>query len=107
MMGLIARFHRKGIPSSNHPDCADLTPRDLKRLSFLSGIVRLAAALDRTRHNRVRQIEASSDKEGTILIELYHDFAAIPDVELHKASLELGALEKSLGAKLQIKLRGV
>jgi exopolyphosphatase / guanosine-5'-triphosphate,3'-diphosphate pyrophosphatase len=107
MMGLIARFHRKGIPSSSHPDCADLAPRDLKRLSFLSGIVRLAAALDRTRHNRVRQIEAAFDKEGNIVIELYHDIAAIPDVELHKASLELGALEKSLGAKLQIKLRGV
>lgn len=105
MMGLIARFHRKGIPHSAHPECRDLSQVDLKRLRFLAGILRLAAALDRTRQNRVQHVDATFD-QGPLCIELQHDPARVPDVELHKACLELGALEKSFESKLVIKIRG-
>jgi exopolyphosphatase/guanosine-5'-triphosphate,3'-diphosphate pyrophosphatase len=106
MMGLIARFHRKSIPTESHDECRELSTKDLAELRFLSAIVRLAAALDRTRQNRVRQIDASFDKNNTI-IELQFDPAAVPEVELHKANLELNALEKSFNTKLKIKLRGI
>lgn len=106
MMGLIARFHRKSVPNESHDECRELNPKDLGDLRFLSGIVRLAAALDRTRQNRVRQIDANFDKNN-IIIELQFDPAAVPEVELHKATLELNALEKSLNSKIKIKLRGL
>jgi exopolyphosphatase/guanosine-5'-triphosphate,3'-diphosphate pyrophosphatase len=105
MMGLIARFHRKSVPSENHEECRELSTKDLGDLLFLSGIVRLAAALDRTRQNRVRQIDAHFEKNNTT-IELHFDPAYVPEVELHKANLERNAIEKSFSTKLKIVLRG-
>lgn len=106
LMGLIARFQRKAPPSTNHRECEDLSPLVLKRLKVLSGIVRLAAALDRTRQDRVKDviIHKSQDK---IKITLCHNLGNTPDVELHKAALELPALEKSFDLKIEFQTKAL
>ncbi len=106
LMGLVARFQRKAPPSANHRECADLSAPVMKRLKILSGIVRLAAALDRTRQDRVKDIVITKFQDK-ILLTLYHDTANPPDVELQKALLELSALEKSFDLKLEFETRAL
>lgn len=111
LMGLMARFQRKGVPSANNPACANLSDAEIQRLRFLSGLLRLAAALDRTRQQRVNDVRievasaknrsgASADGPEALNVVLIHEPDESPDVELHKARLEQGALEKSWGLKL-------
>lgn len=107
LMGLIARFQRKAIPTADHRDVKDLSGAEIKRLRFLSGILRLATALDRTRQSRVEDVavdfEGDSDTQAApeaATITLIHR-GDIPDVELHKAKLEKNALEKSFDLKLK------
>jgi exopolyphosphatase/guanosine-5'-triphosphate,3'-diphosphate pyrophosphatase len=103
LMGLVARFQRKGLPHGEHPDCAELNGGEIKRLRFLAGIVRLAAALDRTRQTRVRDVVVEARGKEAYLL-LVHDDAA-PEVELHKARLEQAALEKSWDLQLRFATR--
>jgi exopolyphosphatase/guanosine-5'-triphosphate,3'-diphosphate pyrophosphatase len=106
LMGLIGRFQRKGMPSSDHSDCIDLNTNDIKRLRFLAAVVRLAAALDRTRQERVQDIELKI-VDKTLTITLIHTVANPPDVELHKARLEKQALEKSWDLAIRFELRAI
>lgn len=101
LMGLVARFQRKSIPSADHRDCGDLNANELNRLRLLAACVRLAAALDRTRQSRVRDLRFTGDAKSC-KIQLLHAAHIDVDVELHKAQLEKNALEKSFGLKLQL-----
>jgi exopolyphosphatase/guanosine-5'-triphosphate,3'-diphosphate pyrophosphatase len=106
MMGLIARFQRKGLPSESSSECEDLSAADVKKLRFLAGIVRLAGALDRARQNRVHDVEITlTDSQATFTI--VHDKRQVPDVEWHKAGLEQESLEKSFGLKIRFELKPV
>lgn len=104
MMSLIARYQRKGVPSSDHSECAELSPADVKRLRVLSAIVRLSAALDRTRQARVVDVDVKSQGDELTFV-LVHDPVRSPDVELHKAKLEKNALEKSFERKVKFTTR--
>jgi exopolyphosphatase/guanosine-5'-triphosphate,3'-diphosphate pyrophosphatase len=104
LMGLIARFQRKGVPSSDHDDCRDLSGKEVNRLRFLAAIVRLSAALDRTRQGRVLDIEVTA-KDDRMTMTLIHHPSLSPIVELHKAQLEQAALEKSFDHKLTFQTR--
>lgn len=106
LMGLIARFQRKGVPSADHQDCVDLQPADVKRLRTMAAILRLAAALDRTRQNRIVGIDLKVEKDELTII-LRHDSTRLPDVELHKAKLEKNALEKSFERTVKFELLAV
>jgi exopolyphosphatase/guanosine-5'-triphosphate,3'-diphosphate pyrophosphatase len=92
--GLIARFQRKSVPSADNRYCAELAPADIARLRFLSGIVRLAAALDRTRQGKISDVVAEEIERGHLRFTLVHDEGWAPEVELHRARMEIGALEK-------------
>jgi exopolyphosphatase/guanosine-5'-triphosphate,3'-diphosphate pyrophosphatase len=67
LIALIARYHRKGDPDIS--ELGDLAERgDEQRLSILSGIIRLAEQLERSRDGSVRGVRLSSDN-GTVLLE--------------------------------------
>ncbi len=104
LMGLIARFQRKSVPSADNRFCTELTPDDLVRLRFLSGIVRLAAALDRTRQGKILDVVAGIEP-GALRFTLAHGEDWTPDVELHKAGLEVSALEKCFDRKVSFVTR--
>src|SRR5690606_31750846 len=59
MMALIARFHRKGLATRQSALCIHLTDDELARLRFMSAVLRLAAALDRSRKSRVKSVEVA------------------------------------------------
>jgi exopolyphosphatase/guanosine-5'-triphosphate,3'-diphosphate pyrophosphatase len=49
LIAQIARYHRRGLPRTSHPEYAALPARDRRRVALLAGILRLADALDRDR----------------------------------------------------------
>ncbi len=104
MMGLIARFQRKGVPSVDHADCQDLSGKEVVRLRFLSAILRLSSALDRTRQGRVLDIEVTA-KDDKMTMTLIHHPSVTPIVELHKAQLESTALEKSFDHQIKFQTK--
>jgi exopolyphosphatase/guanosine-5'-triphosphate,3'-diphosphate pyrophosphatase len=106
VMGLIARHQRKGVLPPDIKGYDDLTPADFQRARFLSGIVRLAAALDRTRQNRVHDVEVRSEN-GALIFTILHDAERFPDVELFKAALEKSSLEKSWGKEVILQTRAL
>jgi exopolyphosphatase/guanosine-5'-triphosphate,3'-diphosphate pyrophosphatase len=67
LIGLIARYHRKG-----NPDASELgvlaKKSDERRLALLSGIVRLAEQLERSRDGSVRSVGVRAD-DGHVTVE--------------------------------------
>lgn len=80
IMALVARYHRKGLPKKRkHPEFAILEKSEQKRVMWLSAILRLADALDRSHfsvvqnvslrtyaHKIIFQVEAQDDAEYEI-----------------------------------------
>ena len=69
LLGAVARYHRKGEPSAQHPEYARLSPAEQVRVARLSAIVRLADALDREHRAQVRGVRAEL-KEGAVRLHL-------------------------------------
>jgi exopolyphosphatase/guanosine-5'-triphosphate,3'-diphosphate pyrophosphatase len=102
--GLLARYQRKGLPSPDHPDLTEMTSQDFKRLRFLAGILRLAAILDRTRQSLVKDVQIRNHGKNVAILLVPQDRQINPEVEIHKARLEIDALEKSWDLKLSFEV---
>jgi exopolyphosphatase/guanosine-5'-triphosphate,3'-diphosphate pyrophosphatase len=71
LIGLIARYHRKGDPDAS--ELGDLErDDDQKRLELLCGVIRLAEQLERSRDQSVTGIGVSS-ANGAVTLEPHHD----------------------------------
>jgi exopolyphosphatase/guanosine-5'-triphosphate,3'-diphosphate pyrophosphatase len=53
IIGSIARYHRKAIPSPSHDHFSALLPEDQLTVRILASLLRVADGLDRTHQNRV------------------------------------------------------
>jgi exopolyphosphatase/guanosine-5'-triphosphate,3'-diphosphate pyrophosphatase len=104
VMGLIARHQRKQVLPLDLKGYDDLTPADFKRARFLSAIVRIAAALDRTRQNLINDIQIH-EEEGELIFTIVHEGERTPDVESFKVSMEKGNLEKSWNRLIQFRYK--
>lgn len=103
LMGLIARFHRKGIATNKTDDLENIPQRALARINFLAGILRFATALNRTRQNRVKSV-AMNWKDNRIEFVIRHHGNEIPEVEMHMASREINILKKVFNLDVTIRL---
>ena len=71
LIGLIARYHRKGDPDAS--ELGDLErDDDQKRLELLCGVIRLAEQLERSRDQSVTGIGVSS-ANGAVTLTHHHD----------------------------------
>jgi exopolyphosphatase/guanosine-5'-triphosphate,3'-diphosphate pyrophosphatase len=102
VMGLIARHQRKQVLPLDLKGYDDLTPSDFKRARFLSAIVRIAAALDRTRQNLIHDVEIH-EEQGELIITIIHGGDRVPEVESLKVSMEKSNLEKSWNKQIQFR----
>lgn len=57
IVGCIARYHRRAMPSPNHAPFKKLSPTDKKRVRKLAAILRVADALDRGHRSKVRALD--------------------------------------------------
>lgn len=82
IVGLLARYHRRGVPSEEERCYAELDDEDRLRVQKLSAILRVADALDRA---HARRISSFRVKQGKRRLELL-----VPGV--HDLTLENAAL---------------
>lgn len=67
MLATLVRYHRGGKPKPEHPEMRALGPEDQKRVRLLSGILRVADALDRSHAQPLDHIDIEL-RDGRILI---------------------------------------
>ena len=106
IVALIARYHRKALPSEQHKYFPDLNPEDRHRVRMLAGILRVADGLDRSHANLIRKV-ACKVTDSSITFRCDADGPAQFEVEAatKKADLLEGvfarhaAIQVSVGAE--------
>jgi exopolyphosphatase/guanosine-5'-triphosphate,3'-diphosphate pyrophosphatase len=98
LIALIARYHRKG-----DPDASELGPLkhkgDDERLALLSGIIRLAEQLERSRDGSVADVRVSSP-DGSVVLE--PDTKTDAQVAIWSARRNADLLERAIDRPLEI-----
>jgi exopolyphosphatase/guanosine-5'-triphosphate,3'-diphosphate pyrophosphatase len=98
LIALVARYHRKG-----DPDASELGPlkrkRDDERLALLSGVIRLAEQLERSRDGSVASV-ALSAPDGTVVIE--PELRGDADVAIWSARRNADLLERAIDKRVEI-----
>jgi exopolyphosphatase / guanosine-5'-triphosphate,3'-diphosphate pyrophosphatase len=69
LVALVARYHRRSLPSRDRLDLKDLSNGDLDTVRKLSAILRVADALDRSHNQPVRRL-GTSTRGGTFRIAI-------------------------------------
>src|SRR5207237_10287397 len=103
IIALVARYHRKSTPKARHPEYANLHEADQRVVEILSGLLRIAAGLDRTRSAAVSRLRVDGGHEGQplrILVETAP--GADADLELYSARNRKDRLEAALGVAVEI-----
>lgn len=99
LAGLVARYHRKSLPSPDDPLYVTLSEPDRRRVDLLAGMVRLADGLDRTHQGVVEQAKAEiTDPVVTIRCRTRGPAEAERSAALKKADL----LERAVGRRIEI-----
>ena len=100
LVALIARYHRKGIPDANELG-AMRRKGDSDRLRLLSGIIRLAEQLERSRDQAVAAIAVRSDN-GRVEIDALSRLGADPSVAVWAGQRATPLLSEALGADVEV-----
>ena len=103
LIALVARYHRKSTPKARHPEYAHLHEADQRVVEILSGMLRIAAGLDRTRCGAVSRLRVDGGEHGEplrILVETAP--GADADLELYSARNRKDLLEDALGVTVEI-----
>jgi exopolyphosphatase/guanosine-5'-triphosphate,3'-diphosphate pyrophosphatase len=103
IIALVARYHRKSTPKARHPEYARLHEVDQRVVDVLSGILRVAAGLDRTRCGAVSRLRVDDGAKGEplrIMVETAPGVDA--DLELYSARNRKDLLEQALGVTVEI-----
>jgi exopolyphosphatase/guanosine-5'-triphosphate,3'-diphosphate pyrophosphatase len=86
-----ARYHRKSLPSEEHPDFKGLTEDDQQRVAWLSAFLRIGDGLDRRHIQRVQEVEVRDLGDGC-RITAHSTWEAEPELAAAKKKADL--LEK-------------
>ena len=99
IIALLARFHRRATPKSDHELIADLDHDSRQTVAVLSAFLRLAETLDRSRHGVVKGLEVR-ERLGALKIKVQ----AVGDAELEMwaAHRQAGVLEEALDRRVRI-----
>jgi exopolyphosphatase/guanosine-5'-triphosphate,3'-diphosphate pyrophosphatase len=103
IIALVARYHRKSTPKTRHPEYAALHESDQRVVEILSGLLRIAAGLDRTRCGAISRLRVEGGVKGQplrILVETTP--GADADLELYSANNRKDLLEEALGVTVAI-----
>jgi exopolyphosphatase/guanosine-5'-triphosphate,3'-diphosphate pyrophosphatase len=99
MIGNIARYHRKSMPKNSHRYFKMMTESEKRRVTALSGILKIADAFDRSHKSLVKDIKVTA-KKNSIEIQLISDFNL--SLEKKKFEVKKDLLEEVCGIKLVI-----
>ena len=101
LIAVIARFHRKSLPSDKHPEFAALGRDDQRLVRLLAGLLRLAIGLDRRHAASVQSVRVFIDDD-----EVRIEPVAAPDidldVEIYAARERARLLADGLGVRVEV-----
>ncbi|MDR3719602.1 MAG: Ppx/GppA phosphatase family protein [Bryobacteraceae bacterium] len=66
-VAMLCRYHRKSMPVARHGDFMALPPECRRSITLLAPLLRIADALDRSREQRVEEIECTPGPDGVML----------------------------------------
>lgn len=100
LVGLIARYHRKGEPDAS--ELGELAePGDEERLRLLCGLIRLAEQFERSRDGAIRRVSVGTDN-GTVTLVADPDPARDPSVPIWAARRNADLLAQALEREVEI-----
>jgi exopolyphosphatase/guanosine-5'-triphosphate,3'-diphosphate pyrophosphatase len=100
LIGLIARYHRKGAPDAS--ELGDLRqPGDDERLQLLCGVIRLAEQLERSRDRAITDVRVSANG-GAVLLAASCDPSRDTTVPIWAARRNVDLLAEALGRDVEI-----
>jgi exopolyphosphatase / guanosine-5'-triphosphate,3'-diphosphate pyrophosphatase len=100
LIGLIARYHRKGAPDA--AELGDLAePGDDHRLDLLCGVIRLAEQLERSRDRAITDVHVSANG-GTVSLAADADPSRDASVPIWAARRNADLLAEALDRELEI-----
>ena len=100
LIGLIARYHRKGEPDAS--ELGDLAePGDDDRLRLLCGVIRLAEQLERSRDRPITDVSVSANGGG-VALEASTDPTRDATVPIWAARRNADLLAEALGRDVEI-----
>jgi exopolyphosphatase / guanosine-5'-triphosphate,3'-diphosphate pyrophosphatase len=100
LIGLIARYHRKGAPDAS--ELGDLAePGDKRRLQLLCGVIRLAEQLERSRDQTITDVRISANGD-TVSLRAAADPARDVTVPIWAARRNAGLLAEALGREVEV-----
>lgn len=102
VMAQVARYHRRAKPRKDHSEFATLTRPHRRAVRWLSAMLRVAEALDRSRGQIVRDITVEQAEDEWV-IRL--DSRADVELEIWGSQRNAGALEELLGGPLRFEPR--
>lgn len=102
MVGCVARYHRKAVPQDTHLHFRDLSSRDQRDVRVLSGMLRVADALDRGHRGVVQRVNCRV--KGDVL-HIRADALRLPVNELEKALQKSDLLRKAFDARVDFDWR--
>jgi len=101
VMGLVARYHRRGTPKRSHPQYAQL-PATLRRtVRTLASILRVAESLDRSHAQPVSGLEVH-DRGGDIVVQLHSSGDA--ELEVWATARHLEPFEQVVGKPVRLEM---
>ena len=104
LIALIVRYHRKASPEREDEAFKGLFGSYFKRVQILSGVLRLATALERTRRGTVRSIKFKISRDE-ITMSAEGVSGKEPEVELTMAHRERKTLSKCFGRKFRLETK--
>lgn len=101
LLSRIVRYQRKGLPTTDHKDAADLSDAERNKVWQLSALLRMGIALDKERRSRVESIHAVvHDDRVELLVEGQGDLL----LERWAAIKTADYFEKAFGLPLKVDL---
>ncbi len=95
-----ARYHRKSHPKSKHESFGKLDPDSRELVRKLSGILRIADALDRSHKSIVKAIELA--QHGEVLKIKLTEYTSDPSLEIWGANMRKALFEESFGIAVDV-----
>ncbi len=105
LVALIARYHRKSLPKSSHPEFQRLRPADQRSVRVLAGLLRVAIGLDRSHDQRVERVSVTRGR-NKLRIEVVAEPGTDTELELYAATERSGLLADVLGLPIEVNRAG-
>ena len=103
MIGSVARYHRRALPSLKHDHFRALNPEERKIVTILASMLRIADGLDYSHRSRIQRVQTSFSK-NKIKFTCYAKKFPVKQ-EITSAQKKSNLLEQTFGRKIIINVK--